>query len=134
MPHMIFVNLPVKDLNKTKDFFGKVGFGFNPQFSDDTAACMVINDGAIYAMLLTHAKWKEFTSKEIPDAKKFCGVMNALSLESRDAVEAMFNKAIAAGATETRPPVDMGMMYQRSFDDLDGNVWELVWMDPAVVQ
>lgn len=134
MPLMIFVNLPVKDLAKSKAFFGKLGFSFNPQFTDDTAASMIINDGSIYAMLLTHAKWKEFTDKEIPDAKKFCGVMNALSLESRDAVETMFNKAIAAGATETRPPVDMGMMYQRSFDDLDGHTWELFWMDPAAVQ
>jgi uncharacterized protein len=134
MSHMIFVNLPVKDLSRSKDFFGKLGFNFNPQFTDDTAASMIISDGSIYAMLLTHAKWKEFTDKEIPDTKKYCGVMNALSMESRDAVQALFDKAIAAGATETRPPADYGFMYQRSFDDLDGHTWELVWMDMSKMQ
>jgi uncharacterized protein len=133
MPTKIFVNLPVKDLARAKTFFGTLGFRFNPQFTDDTAACMVISDD-IYAMLLTHAKFKEFTRKEIVDATKATEVLTCLSRDSRTAVDELVQAALAAGATETRDPMDYGFMYGRSFDDLDGHIWEIVWMDPAHVQ
>jgi predicted lactoylglutathione lyase len=133
MAKQIFVNLPVKDLARSKDFFGKLGFSFNPQFTDDTAACMVIGDN-IYAMLLTHPKFREFTRKEIADATRTTEVMTALSVESREKVDEMFEAARNAGATPTREPLDLGFMFVRSFNDPDGHIWEVFWMDPARVQ
>ncbi|MCB5164828.1 VOC family protein [Streptomyces bambusae] len=130
---MIFVNLPVKDLEAAKTFWGKVGYSFNPQFSDETAACMVISD-TIYAMLLTEPKMREFTKKEIADATRTTEAIIALSAESREAVDALADAAIVAGGTETRPADDYGFMYGRSFGDLDGHLWEVVWMDPAQVE
>lgn len=128
MATKIFVNLHVKDLPKSKDFFSKMGFSFNPKFSDDTAACMVISDD-IYAMLLTHAKFKEFTPKKISDANQTSEMLTSLSCESRDEVNQMVDKALKSGATETRPPEDLGFMYLRSFNDPDGHIWEFFWMD-----
>ncbi len=128
MATKIFVNLPVKDLNKSKEFFTKIGFTINPQFTDETAACVVISDD-IYAMILTHAKFKEFTKKEIADSTKTTEVLTCLSSESKDKVNEMVDKAIAAGATEAREPMDYGFMYARSFNDPDGHVWEVMWMD-----
>jgi predicted lactoylglutathione lyase len=128
MPTKIFVNLPVRDLNKSKEFFGKLGFSFNPQFTDETAASMVISDD-IYAMLLTHKKFKEFTKKEIADATKTTEVLIALSMDSRDEVNAFVDKALASGATKAREPADHGFMFERSFNDLDGHIWEIVYMD-----
>ncbi len=101
MATKIFVNLPVKDLNKSKEFFTKIGFTINPQFTDETAACVVISDD-IYAMILTHAKFKEFTKKEIADSTKTTEVLTCLSSESKDKVNEMVDKAIAAGATESK--------------------------------
>ncbi len=133
MPTKIFVNLPVKDLDKSMKFFKQLGFTFNPQFTDETAASMVISDD-IYAMLLTHAKFKEFTKKEIADANKTTEVMTALALDSKEAVNEMTEKAVKAGGTEPRPPMDYGFMFGRSFEDPDGHIWEPFWMDPSHVQ
>ncbi len=129
----IFVNLPVKDLDKSKAFFSALGFTFNPQFTDLTAACMVISDH-IYSMLLTEARFKDFTPKAIADATKTTEVLTALSMDSRAEVDAVYETAIGAGATPNGPPQDYGFMYQRSFNDLDGHIWEIFWMDPAQVK
>ena len=129
----IFVNLPVKDLDKSKAFFIALGYSFNAQFTDDTAASLVISDN-IYAMLLTHAKMKEFTSKEIADATKTTEVIVCLSCESREAVDSLADKALAAGGSSCREPMEYGFMYGRSFQDLDGHIWEVIWMDPSFVQ
>ena len=128
MATKIFVNLPVKNLDKSMDFFKKLGFSFNPQFTDETAACMVISDD-IYAMLLTHSKFREFTRKEIADATKTTEVLTALSMDSREQVNALVDKALAAGATPAREPADHGFMFERSFNDLDGHIWEIFYMD-----
>ncbi len=128
MATKIFVNLPVKDLNSSKDFFTKIGFTINPQFTDETAACVVISED-IYAMILTHTKFKEFTKKEIADSTKTTEVLTCLSTDSKDKVNEMVNKAISAGATEANDAMDYGFMYARSFNDLDGHIWEIMWMD-----
>lgn len=133
MATKIFVNLPVKDLDKSMAFFKAIGFTFNPQFTDATAACMVISDD-IYSMLLTHEKFKMFTSKQIADARTTTEVLTALSFESKVKVDQIMDVALKAGATEPRPANDHGFMYQRSFDDLDGHTWEIFWMDPNAVQ
>lgn len=133
MATQIFVNLPVKDLKKSIAFFSQIGFTFNQQFTDDTAACMVISDH-IYAMLLTHEKFSQFTPKKIADTSQSTEVLNALSFDSKEKVNEAVDKAIGAGATEAREPIDYGFMYGRSFNDLDGHIWEFFWMDPATVQ
>jgi uncharacterized protein len=132
MSKMIFVNLPVADLNVAKNFYTALGFKNNPQFSDDTAACMVWSE-TISVMLLTHAKWRTFTSRPIPPSTS-SEVMLALSCESRVAVDAM-NEAAAAngGTTNVNPIQDLGFMYNRSLSDPDGHVWEAFWMDPAAI-
>ncbi len=132
MPTKIFVNLPVKDLSKSIDFFTKLGFSFNPQFTDETAACMVITED-IFAMLLTHAKFKEFTSKEIADANKTTEVLTCLSFDSKEKVNEIADNAINNGGAEARPAMDYGFMFGRSFSDPDGHIWEAIWMDPAFV-
>jgi predicted lactoylglutathione lyase len=126
----IFVNLPVRDLPASKRFFGKLGFTFNAQFTDDTAGALVI-DEHIYFMLLTREKFAEFATLPIADAKVTTQALYAISRESRDAVDALVDAALAAGASEPRPASDYGFMYTRSFADLDGHVWEFLWMDPA---
>jgi len=128
MATKIFVNLPVKNLNRSKDFFTSIGFTINPQFTDDTAACVVISED-IYAMILTHAKFKEFTKKQIADATKTTEVLTCLTTDSKDKVNEMVDKAIAAGGTEARDPMDYGFMFARSFNDPDGHIWEVMWMD-----
>lgn len=128
MAKEIFVNLPVKDLEKSKAFFAALGFSFNPMFSDENAACMIIQDGSNYAMLLTEKYFATFTSKPISDAKKSTEVLIALSLDSRAAVEAMVAKAVQAGGTTPRPAKDHGFMYQHGFDDPDGHGWEVFHM------
>ena len=133
MTTKIFVNLPVEDLEKSKAFFAKLGYRFNPQFTDETAACMVITDD-IYTMLLTKAKFKEFTRKAIADATQTTEVLTCLSVDSKTKVDEMFDAALEAGATEARDPMDYGFMYGRSFNDLDGHIWEIVWMDPQALQ
>lgn len=133
MPQMIFVNLPVKDLDRSVAFFKALGYEFNAQFTDETATCMVISD-TIFAMLLTEAKFRQFTTKDIADTGKAIETMIALSSESRDAVDETMEKALAAGATKAGETMDLGFMYNRSFYDLDGHMWEIVWMDPAAVE
>ena len=129
MPKMIFVNLPVADLKRATAFYESIGATKNPQFSDETASCMVFSE-TIYAMLLTHEKYKQFTSKKIVDAKTSSEVMIALSADSREDVDGMVAKAKAAGgAPDPKPTQDFGFMYGRSFEDPDGHIWEVVWMD-----
>ncbi|CAL9597832.1 hypothetical protein SUDANB176_05369 [Streptomyces sp. enrichment culture] len=130
---MIFVNLAVNDLDASKKFFTELGYSINPQFSDETAASVVISD-TIVAMLLTRQKYAEFTKKEIVDATKSSEVLLALSAESREKVDELVEKAVAAGGSVTGETQDHGFMYGRAFDDLDGHTWEVIWMDPAAVQ
>ncbi len=132
MTTKIFVNLPVKDLNKSMAFFKTLGWTFNPQFTDDTAACMVISD-EIYAMLLTHDKFKQFTDKKIADGGSV-ETLIALGVDSKDEVSRIADAAIKAGGKEAKPPQDYGFMQLRSFLDLDGHHWEILYMDPAHVQ
>ncbi len=132
MATKIFVNLPVSDLNKSKEFYTKIGFSINPQFTDDTAACVVISED-IYAMILTHAKFKEFTPKQIADATNTSEVLTALTFDSKEKVDEVFNKAIEAGGSQARPTQDLGFMYSKSFNDPDGHIWEPFWMDPAAI-
>ena len=132
MATKIFVNLPVKDLEKSKDFFTKIGFTINPQFSDETAACVVISED-IYAMILTHEKFKQFTPKQIADSNQTSEVITALTFESKEKVDEVFNKALQAGGSEARPAQDHGFMYSRSFNDPDGHIWEPFWMDMSAV-
>lgn len=132
MPTKIFVNLPVRDLPAAQAFFIALGYHFNPQFTDDTAACMVISDD-IYAMLLTHEKFAGFTPKPVCDAKKSTEVLICLSCESREQVDALVRKAVAAGGSTYNEPQDHGFMYAHGYADLDGHIWEVVWMDPAAV-
>jgi uncharacterized protein len=129
----IFVNLPVKDLPKAKEFFGKLGFNFNAQFSDDTGACMVLSEHA-YVMFLTHPKFKAFAPNAIADATKNTEVLVALSCESRGQVDELISKAVTAGGRTYNKPQDYGFMYGHGFQDLDGHVWELFWMDPSHIK
>lgn len=133
MPQMIFVNLPVKDLETTKGFFGKLGFSCNPQFSDENTACLVISD-TIFAMLITEPRFKDFTKKEIADASKSTEVLLALSAESREKVDEMADAALAAGGSPANEVQDLGFMYGRSFQDPDHHIWEVMWMDPSAVE
>ena len=131
MARMIFINLPVADLNRSIAFYEAVGAVKNPMFSDDTAACMVISD-VIHVMLLTHAKWATFTDRAIPDAQKSAQVLLCLSQESREAVDyATARAASAGGIADPTPTQDFGVMYGRSYADPDGHIWEVMWMDPA---
>jgi predicted lactoylglutathione lyase len=133
MATKIFVNLPVKDLNKSVEFFTKLGFSFNQQFTDETATCMIVTDD-IFVMLLTEAKFKTFTPKQICDTRNYTEVLVALSLESRAKVDEMVRKAVAAGGATYNEPQDHGFMYAHGFQDLDGHIWELVYMDPSAVK
>ena len=133
MPTAIFVNLPVKDLERSKTFFGKLGYSFNAQFTDANAACLVISD-TIYAMLLTHKTWSELVPKPAADTSKGSEVSIALTMDNRAAVDELVRKAVAAGARALKAPMDMGFMYQHGFEDLDGHLWEAFYMDPTHVQ
>lgn len=126
----IFVNLPVKDLSKTIKFFTKLGFKFNPQFTDKNATCMIIGEN-IYAMLLVERFFKTFTKKQIVNAMKSTEIINALAVENRKKVDDMINRAIKAGGKEPRKAQDHGWMYGRSFEDLDGHLWEVFYMDES---
>ncbi|WP_444922119.1 VOC family protein [Microbulbifer sp. CnH-101-G] len=130
MKRMIFVNLPVNDLKASMEFYKSLGFENNPHFTDETAACMVWSEN-ISAMLLTHEKWRHFTSRPIPPSSS-SEVMLALSMDSREAVDVINNAAAANGGTaDTNPPQDHGFMYGRALADPDGHVWEAMWMDPT---
>ena len=133
MSTKIFVNLPVGDLDKSVDFFTKLGFKFNAQFTDETATCMIVSED-IYVMLLTRAKFKTFTPKAICDATKSTEVLVCLSSESREKVNEMVRKAVAAGGTTYNEPQDHGFMYGHGFQDLDGHIWELIYMEPSVIK
>jgi predicted lactoylglutathione lyase len=122
------VNLPVKDLNKSIEFFTKLGFTFNPQFTDENATCMIVNEN-IFVMLLVEKFFKTFTKKEICDAAKDTEVIIAFSAESREKVDTIINKVIEAGGREHRKPQDHGWMYGRSFEDINGHLWEVIYMD-----
>jgi predicted lactoylglutathione lyase len=132
MAMKIFVNLPVNDLNKSIEFFTKLGFTFNPQFTDETATCMIVSED-IFVMLLTHAKFKTFTPKAICDATKSTEVLVCLTAESRDHVNDMVRKAVAAGGATYNEPQDHGFMYGHGFQDLDSHIWELVYMESSAV-
>ncbi|CAM3626828.1 MULTISPECIES: VOC family protein [Paenibacillus] len=129
----IFVNLPVKDLDRTKDFFTKIGFEFNPQFTDKNAACLMIGDN-IFAMLLVEDYFKTFTKKDLSNAANTTEVILALSAESKEQVDEIVNNALAAGGSPSNDPVDHGFMYSWSFQDPDGHLWEVLYMDPSNVQ
>ena len=129
MSKMIFVNLPVADLERSVAFYEAIGAEKNPQFSDDTAACMVLSD-VIHVMLLTHEKYRQFTPKPIADAHSVSGVLLCISAESREAVDALVKAARAAGGRpDVGPTEDFGFMYGRNFDDPDGHSWAPMWMD-----
>jgi len=130
MAKQIFLNLPVKDLQKSIEFFGKLGYSFNPQFTDHNATCMIIEEGSIYAMLLVEDYFKTFTKKEIADATKVTEVLISLQLDSKEKVDEMVKTAVDAGGSVYRDVQDHGWMYQHSFADLDGHQWEVFWMDP----
>ncbi|MEO6523886.1 MAG: VOC family protein [Mucilaginibacter sp.] len=129
MATQIFVNLPVKNLNRSIEFFTKLGYTFNPKFTDEKATCMIISD-TIYIMLLTETFFQTFTEKKIVNAHEAVECAICISCDSKDAVNEMVNKAEAAGATIPNPATDYGFMYQHSFADLDGHHWEFMWMDP----
>ena len=130
---MIFVNLPVTDLEKAKDFYSALGFVNNPQFTDDTAAAMVIEEN-IVVMLLTREKFAGFVAGPVGDPAQATSVINCLSAGSREEVDDRLARALAAGGKPWQPAQDHGFMYGTSFTDPDGNVWETMWMDPAMVQ
>ncbi|MGR4893799.1 VOC family protein [Stenotrophomonas sp. LARHCG68] len=127
-PQMIFVNLPVRDLEASKAFFGALGYHFNPQFTDENAACMIVSD-SIFVMLLVEPFFKTFTPLPVGDAHAQTTVITCLSADSRPAVDALVDKALKAGAGEPMPARDYGFMYQRGFQDLDGHLWEIAFMD-----
>lgn len=129
MNKQIFVNLPIKDMAKSQAFFKSLGYSFNPQFTNDQGACMVVSD-SIFVMLLVEGFFKTFTKKAVADATKSTEVLVCLSCESREEVDALVAKALAAGGKAPNPVQDHGFMYGHGFEDLDGHQWELVWMDP----
>jgi uncharacterized protein len=132
MASKVFINLPVKNLQKSIDFFSSLGFSFNPQFTDDTATCMIIGEN-IFAMLLVEEKFRTFTKKDISDAKRTTEVLIAIDAESREAVNDMVKKAEIAGGSIYREPDDHGWMYAHCFADLDGHQWEILYMDEKAI-
>ncbi|HYH10599.1 MAG TPA: VOC family protein [Thermoanaerobaculia bacterium] len=133
MSREIFVNLPVRDLEKSKAFFSALGFEYNPQFTDDKAACMIISDKA-WVMLLSEPFFRGFMKNEICDTSRATEALIALSCTSREEVETMVRRAIDNGGRHAMDPADHGFMYNWSFYDLDGHHWEVLWMDPNHVQ
>ena len=133
MSRMIFVNLPVHDLSKSIDFFTSLGFEFNQQFTDDNATCMVVNEQAC-VMLLVTPFFAGFTTKDVADADTATEAILAVSADSREEVDVLVDKALALGGGVAKEPNDQGFMYGRSFYDLDGHAWEVLWMDPSAVQ
>jgi predicted lactoylglutathione lyase len=124
---MIFLNLPVKDVEASKRFFCSLGFGFNPQFSDDNCACLVVEEN-IFIMLLSRERFSEFINGDVADAEEVTEVLTCLSVDSRDAVEDLLHKALAAGGKPWKPVRDEGNMYGCSFQDIDGHVWEMMYI------
>lgn len=133
MSKIIFINLPVTDLQKSMAFYEAVGATNNPQFTDETAACMVVSD-VIHVMLLTHDKWKTFTSKAIPNAHDSAQVLLCLSSDTKDGVSQLVDSAVSAGGkADPTPTQDYGFMFGRSFEDPDGHIWEVMWMDMSAM-
>lgn len=126
----VYVNLPVKDLERSTAFFESIGFQLNPQFSNDQASCVILSEH-IFAMLLVESFFETFTDKPICDARKTTEVLVCLSCESRAKVDNLVAKAIAAGGRVPRKPQDQGFMYGHGFEDLDGHIWELIFMEPG---
>lgn len=129
MPRQIFVNLPIKDMARSRTFFESLGFAFNPQFTNEQGACMVVSENHSYVMLLVEPFFQTFTRKPVADATRATEVLVCLSCGSRAEVDALVRKALAAGGTVPNPPQDHGFMYGHGFTDLDGHVWELMYMD-----
>lgn len=129
----VFVNLPVSDLPRAKAFFGKLGFSFNPQFTNDDAACMILSDEG-YVMLLTHQHFSQFTKRAIADQGSLTEVLVALSCDSKEEVAELVKLALESGGKAAMPPMDHGFMVGGSFYDPDGHHWEVIWMDPAAIQ
>jgi uncharacterized protein len=132
-PHKLFVNIPVRDLQRSIDFFEALGFSFNTQFTDATATCMLVGEDA-YFMLLTTDKFKDFSKRPVGDPKKETNALFAISVNSRDEVDALVKNAVAAGGSHAADPQDHGFMYAWSFYDLDGHHWEVFWMDPSALE
>lgn len=132
MPRRIFVNLPVADLGRARAFFSSLGFGFDDRFCDETAACMAVADD-INVMLLTHAKFAQFTPQPVADAHAATEVLIAIGVDSRAEVDRIVQRAVAAGGATFRDPADHGFMYEHAFRDPDGHIWELMWMDTAAM-
>lgn len=132
-PKQVFINLPIKKLQRSKAFFSELGFRFNEQFENETTTCMVVNDST-FVMLLKEERFQAFTKREIADTSKVAEAIVALSLESREEVDAIVNRALAAGATPYNEPQDHGFMYGWSFTDLDGHLWEFLYMDEAAFE
>ncbi|HYG96547.1 MAG TPA: VOC family protein [Solirubrobacterales bacterium] len=133
MSRLLFLNLPVSDLPASRAFFDALGFGFDEKFCDEQAACLVVSEQA-YVMLLQRDRFADFVTKPVADANQATALTVAISAEDRDAVDAFAEAALAAGATPGKDPQDYGFMYQRSFHDLDGHLWEVMWMDPVAVE
>ncbi|MDX2850131.1 VOC family protein [Actinacidiphila glaucinigra] len=133
MSTQIFVNLPVQDLPRSKAFFGGLGFSFDDRFTDDNAACLVIGEG-IFAMLLVEPFFRQFTKKEVADATKTTEAIVCLGVESRERVDELADTALATGGHPSNEPMEQGPMYGRSFQDPDGHLWEVVYMDAAAFQ
>jgi uncharacterized protein len=132
MGRKIFVNLPTQNLDQAIAFFTQLGFAFNPQFTDETATCMIVSDD-IYVMLLTNDKFKTFTPKPICDATKSTEVLICLSCDSREEVDSLVSKAVSGGGSTYNDPQDHGFMYAHGFQDLDGHIWELMYMEPGAI-
>ena len=129
----IFVNLAVEDLGRSVDFFTQLGFTFDPRFTDEQATCMVVSEEA-FVMLLVKERFKDFTTKELVDSTRQTEAILALSAESREQVDELVQKALAAGGRPANDPMDPGFMYAWSFQDPDGHLWEVVWMDPSALE
>jgi len=129
----IYVNLPIKDLTRTRDFWTKLGFSFNEQFSDEKALCLVLNDGLIYSMLITHEMFSSFTNRPIADGTT-TEVLIAIEVDSREQVDKIVKLALENGATRYRESADHTWMYYDSFADLDGHQWEIIFTDPTQLQ
>lgn len=130
---LIFVNVPVKDVSASIAFFGALGFDFDEKFTDENCACMVVSEQA-YVMLLAEGRFADFTTKSVVDARSSTEAILCVSAENRDAVDAFADAALDAGASNANEPMDHGFMYARSFNDLDGHLWEVMWMSPEAVQ
>ncbi|MFF8353591.1 VOC family protein [Streptomyces chartreusis] len=130
---MLFLNIPVADLERSKAFFAKLGFDFNPKFTDETAACMLVGEQA-FVMLLSREKFAEFAKLPMADPTTHTLALYCFSVSSRDEVDAVSAAALSAGGSEADGPEDYGFMYSRSFFDLDGHGWQVMWMDPAAAE